>query len=95
MDKLKMKRDSFKMLLMTVNTECSKYMYRFLISFENQMKKYSHYQHECEMYKKEMETEKIKCETILSNLEEYIKNAKNKAKSIRIYIKMLQRIAHV
>ena len=34
---LKMKRDSFKMLLMKVNTQYSDEIYRYLIAFENQV----------------------------------------------------------
>ena len=57
---LKMKRDSFKMLLMSVNTQNSKEIYRYLIAFENQVKKYAMYQNECEMFKKEQEIQNLK-----------------------------------
>ena len=35
---LNMKRDTFKMLLMKVNTQYSDEIYRYLIAFENQVK---------------------------------------------------------
>ena len=50
---LKMKRDSFKMLLLTSNTQNSKDIYRYLIAFENKVKQYAMYQHECQLYQKE------------------------------------------
>ena len=46
--KLKLKRDSFKMGLMKSNTQHSHKIYRNVIAFENHVKKYSIYQHECE-----------------------------------------------
>ena len=52
---LKMKRDSFKMLLLSANTQYSKEIYRYLISFENHVKQYVFYQHECELFKKQQE----------------------------------------
>jgi phage anti-repressor protein len=60
---LKMKRDSFKMVLMKSNTQNSDQIYRYLIAFENQVKKYAMYQSECEMYKKNVEITQLKAQT--------------------------------
>ena len=70
---LKMKRDSFKMVLMKSNTQHSDQIYRYLIAFENHVKKYSIYQYECELYKKNQQISKNN-EEIMKKDEEIIKN---------------------
>jgi hypothetical protein len=79
---LKMKRDSFKMLLMKVNTQYSDQIYKYLIAFENHMKKYAMYQTECQLYQKELqlknkdqENTPLKALTDLPTLDTYRKNA--------------------
>ena len=72
---LKMKRDSFKMLLLTANTQNSKDIYRYLIAFENNVKQYAIYQHECQMYQKENEVTRLKALTDVPTLDAYRKNA--------------------
>ena len=47
---LHMKRDSFKKLLMKVNTKNSDQIYDYLIAFENHVIKYMRYQSECKIY---------------------------------------------
>ena len=47
---LSMKRDSFKKLLMKVNTKNSEQIFDYLIAFEKQVLKYMCYQRECEHY---------------------------------------------
>lgn len=49
---LKMKRDSFKKLLMKVNTKNSEQIFDFLIAFEKQVLNYMRYQKECETYRR-------------------------------------------
>ena len=79
---LEMKRDSFKMLLLTANTEHSKDIYRYLIAFENNVKQYAIYQHECQLYQKEtqlnntfQENARLKALSDVPTLEPYRKNA--------------------
>ena len=79
---LKMKRDSFKMLLMSVNTQNSKQIYRYLIAFENQVKKYAIYQTECEMFKKNQEIQNLK--TVKAPLPLLNKYQANRLKSKRV-----------
>ena len=47
---LHMKRDSFKKLLMKVNTKNSDQIYDYLIAFKNHVIKYMRYQSECKIY---------------------------------------------
>ena len=79
---LEMKRDSFKMLLLTANTEHSKDIYRYLIAFENHVKQYATYQHECQLYQKEtqlnntyQENMRLKALSDVPSLDSYRKNA--------------------
>ena len=72
---LKMKRDSFKMVLMKSNTQNSDQIYRYLIAFENHVKKYAIYQHECEMYQKNQENVRLKALTDVPTLDSFRKNA--------------------
>ena len=77
-----MKRDSFKMLLMKVNTQYSDQIYKYLIAFENNVKHYAIYQYECQLYQKDrMFNDKhqqvtcLKALTDIPTLEPYRKNA--------------------
>ena len=98
---LKMKRDSFKMLLLTSNTQNSKDIYRYLIAFENNVKQYAIYQHECQLYQKEtqlnnehQENVRLKALTDVPVLDQYRKNALtiNKQKRI-VYVFTCKRYA--
>ena len=86
-----MKRDSFKMLLLTSNTQNSKDIYRYLIAFENNVKQYAIYQHECQLYQKEtqlnnehQENVRLKALTDVPVLDTYRKNALTINKQKRI-----------
>ena len=82
---LKMKRDSFKMVLMKSNTQNSDQIYRYLIAFENQVKKYAMYQSECEMYKKNVEITQLKAQTQTSKTPPPLnKYQQNRLKSDRV-----------
>ena len=72
---LKMKRDSFKMVLMKSNTQNSDQIYRYLIAFENQVKKYAIYQHECQLYQQNTENVRLKALTDAPTLDSFRKNA--------------------
>ena len=72
---LKMKRDSFKMLLLTANTQNSKNIYRYLIAFENNVKQYAIYQHECQMCQKDQENVPLKALNNVPTLDLFRKNA--------------------
>ena len=80
--RLEMKRDSFKMLLLTANTQNSKNIYKYLIAFENNVKKYAVYQHESQLYQqqiqlnnKHQEVTRLKALTDVPTLDTYRKNA--------------------
>ena len=66
---LKMKRDSFKMLLMLVNTQHCDQIYRYLINVENQVKQYETYQHECKLYLLDREKAQLKAQMVLNNFQ--------------------------
>ena len=79
---LKMKRDSFKMLLMKVNTQHSDQIYKYLIAFENNVKQYAIYQHECQLYQQQIqltntheENVRLKALTDAPTLDSFRKNA--------------------
>ena len=91
---LKMKRDSFKMVLMKSSTQNSDQIYRYLIAFENQVKKYAIYQHECQLYQQNTENLRLKALTDAPMLDSFRKNAltinKQKRNCIRVHISTIR-----
>jgi hypothetical protein len=59
---LEMKRDSFKKLLMKINTEHSDQIYDYLIAFENTVLEYKNYQNRAYLYKMDRQIKKLKME---------------------------------
>ena len=60
---------------MKSNTQNSDQIYRYLIAFENHVKKYAIYQHECEMYQTNQENVRLKALTDAPTLDSFRKNA--------------------
>ena len=96
-----MKRDSFKMLLMKVNTQQSDQIYKYLIAFENNVKQYAIYQHECQLYQQQIqltntheENVRLKALTDAPTLDLFPKNAltinKQKTNRVRVHIQTLR-----
>jgi hypothetical protein len=64
---LEMKRDSFKMLLLTVSTQHSRQIYEYFIAFENVVMEYRDYQHACDYYRMLEQVKKAKLEETITN----------------------------
>ena len=93
---LKMKRDSFKMLLLTVNTQYSKDIYRYLIAFENHVKQYAIYQRECESHNAKQRIARLEAQTAVPVLSPLLHNRiKSERTQKQIYVMTSKKYARM
>ena len=93
---LKMKRDSFKMVLMKANTQYSDQIYRYLITFENHVKQYAIYQRECESHNAKQKLAVLEAKTAVPMISPMLHNRiKTERTQRQIYVMTSKKYARM